>query len=440
MIKNRILLTAALVVGIACTSEKVDQTLVEQTTSLQSDVIREMPIELNTVHSQEESMRTTVETITLAAGENLLSVLRRYGISTQQVIALIGELKPWLDLNKLPTGKVIQVTLDEQGSLLTLAIGVRFATIVTATLAEGGWQVTESTLETELVYKHSKVMVDVSLYNSAIYGGVAVEVIQKAIAVLSHRVDFQRTLRDTDVFEVLYQATQLLNPHPLSKRTGHHKVTFIKLTVSGIEHVLYHHEVGQESQGQFYYADGRPVQSFLLKTPLNGARLSSTFGHRKHPILGYTRLHKGLDFGAAVGTPIFAAGDGRVLKASWGGSFGNRVLIQHANGYRSLYAHLQGFAKGIKSGAHVRQGEIIGYLGNTGLSQAPHLHFELHKNGQAINPLMLNTSQYATSKLSGAKLTAFFHTVTRINSQLKSNDVKQTDNSKLVLNHEVKEY
>ncbi|WP_167354823.1 M23 family metallopeptidase [Pseudoalteromonas luteoviolacea] len=386
---------------------------------------------------QHEPAQTARETIKLAAGESLLGVLRRFGVSAAQGVALVHNMKPWLDLNKLATGKAIQVTQDERGALVALSIGVRFATIVTATLEEGRWKITESTLETELVNKHVKGIVGRSLYSSAVDVGVEVEVIQKAITVLSHRVDFQRALQDTDVFEVLYQSTELHELNPLSKKSANHDVAFIKLTVSGREHVLYYYEEDLQSQGQFYYADGRSVQNFLLKTPLNGARLSSRFGHRKHPILGYTRLHKGLDFGAAVGTPIFAAGDGKVIKANWGGSFGNRVLIEHANGYRSLYAHLQSFAKGIKSGQLVSQGDVIGYLGSTGLSQAPHLHYELHKNGRAINPLTLNTSNFDSEPLSGPNLTAFLQTVARVEAQLKSSTISYQ--SKLALNHVLKE-
>ncbi|AOT06410.1 M23 family metallopeptidase [Pseudoalteromonas luteoviolacea] len=436
MIKNSILITAALVVGGACTSEKVSETVSERVGDPQRVVVEEVHTRPNEV-VQHEPAQTARETIKLAAGESLLGVLRRFGVSAAQGVALVHNMKPWLDLNKLATGKAIQVTQDERGALVALSIGVRFATIVTATLEEGRWKITESTLETELVNKHVKGIVGRSLYSSAVDVGVEVEVIQKAITVLSHRVDFQRALQDTDVFEVLYQSTELHELNPLSKKSANHDVAFIKLTVSGREHVLYYYEEDLQSQGQFYYADGRSVQNFLLKTPLNGARLSSRFGHRKHPILGYTRLHKGLDFGAAVGTPIFAAGDGKVIKANWGGSFGNRVLIEHANGYRSLYAHLQSFAKGIKSGQLVSQGDVIGYLGSTGLSQAPHLHYELHKNGRAINPLTLNTSNFDSEPLSGPNLTAFLQTVARVEAQLKSSTISYQ--SKLALNHVLKE-
>ncbi|WP_390444159.1 M23 family metallopeptidase [Pseudoalteromonas sp. MTN2-4] len=142
-----------------------------------------------------------------------------------------------------------------------------------------------------------------------------------------------------------------------------------------------------------------------MKTPLNGARLSSSFGKRKHPVLGYTRQHKGIDFSAPTGTPIMAAGKGKVLKANYSKSFGYRVLLEHHSGYRTLYAHLKGFAKGIKKGASVKQGQIIGYLGNTGMSTTRHLHYEVHKNGRAINPLTMK--QPSNIQLKGNDLVAF---------------------------------
>ncbi|MDK2598186.1 M23 family metallopeptidase [Pseudoalteromonas sp. P94(2023)] len=437
-------MAAALVVGVACTCEKVVTATSEpEESKLRSTVggaLADVNIGTNEAKKLKNITKSSIITLRLAAGENLIGVLRRYDVNTQQVMTLIREVQPWLDLNKLTTGKAIQLTLNQRGSLIAFSIGVRFATILTATLEDGDWQVRESTLESELVDEHIRINVGRSLYNSALDTGVAVDVIQRAIAVLSHRVDFQRSLQDTDVFEVFYQSTQLIDTHPLSKKSEVDKVNFIKLTVSGVPHPLYRYRATGESQHRFYYADGRPVQSFLLKTPLNGARLSSTFGRRKHPILGYSRLHKGLDFGAAIGTPIFSAGDGKVLKANWGGSFGNRIVIRHANGYQSLYAHLQGFATGIKAGNEVRQGEVIGYLGSTGLSQAPHLHFEVHKDGRAINPLTLKTHRYTARKLAGAKLEDFSKTVARIDAQLEHSYAKRNEPSQLVFNQTLKEH
>ncbi|KZN56254.1 M23 family metallopeptidase [Pseudoalteromonas luteoviolacea] len=436
MIKNSILITAALVVGVACTSENVDKVAYKQTPDDHAS-IEEATSKITVTSIKTEKARSQI--VRVGAGENLMGVLKRFDVTTSQVISLIGAVKPWLDLNKLATGQMIQVTLNENGDFKAISIGVKFATIITATLAEQGWQVKESELETEFVDRHIQVNIGRSFYNSALDTGMDAEVIQRAIAILSYQVDFQRSLQETDVFEVIYQSTQLINPHALSSESDLNKVRYIKLTVAGQVHALYLFEVGDDKFERFYYADGRPVQSFLLKTPLNGARLSSTFGHRKHPILGFTRLHKGLDFAATVGTPVFAAGDGKILKANWGGSFGNRVTIKHANGYQTLYAHLRSFAKGLKAGHIVKQGEVIGYLGNTGLSQAPHLHYEVHKDGHAINPLKLNMPQLTEQTLSGMELAAFLNTVSRIEGQLQQHHKLQSESSELVFNYILKE-
>lgn len=199
--------------------------------------------------------------------------------------------------------------------------------------------------------------------------------------------------------------------------------------LSGKEEYRLYQFSDESGMSAFYHEDGRLAQSFLMKTPLNGARLSSSFGKRHHPVLGYTRMHKGIDFGAPIGTPIMAAGSGEVIKANWGGSFGNRIILAHGNGYQTLYAHLKGFAKGIKTGAKVKQGEVIGYLGNTGLSQARHLHYEVHKDGKAINPLTLKQPKYI--KLEGKQLKRFMAYVAQVSDPLNGKDARiasQIDN------------
>jgi murein DD-endopeptidase MepM/ murein hydrolase activator NlpD len=162
----------------------------------------------------------------------------------------------------------------------------------------------------------------------------------------------------------------------------------------------------------YFDEQGQSAKKFLMKTPINGARLSSGFGNRRHPILGYTKLHKGTDFAAPRGTPIYAAGNGVVERAGPWSTFGNYVRIQHANGYQTAYAHLNGFAKGVRKGSHVRQGEIIGYVGTTGQSTGPHLHYEVYINGRPMNAMTLKLP--TGRKLNGAQLEAFQAEKTRI--------------------------
>ena len=155
----------------------------------------------------------------------------------------------------------------------------------------------------------------------------------------------------------------------------------------------------------FYDANGEAARKFLMKTPINGARLSSHYGKRKHPVLGYTKLHKGTDFAAPRGTPIYAAGNGVIERASRWSSYGNYIRIRHANGYKTAYAHLNGYAKGIKSGKRVKQGDVIGYVGTTGRSTGPHLHYEVLVNGKQVNAMRLDLP--TGRKLTGDMLEQF---------------------------------
>lgn len=242
-----------------------------------------------------------------------------------------------------------------------------------------------------------------SLYVSAKAQGAPDGVIADLADAFSYDVDFQREIFGGDEFEAIFEAKyddqgQLvssgdilfarLNWRGRSKQKGYYRYT----------------ELGRD-RADFYDATGQSAKRLLMKTPIDGARLSSGFGTRKHPILGYRRAHKGVDFAARRGTPIKAAGDGVVERADRYGSFGNYIRIRHANGYKTAYAHLNGFARGIRKGKRVDQGDIIGYVGTTGRSTGPHLHYEVHLKGNAVNPQRL---KIATGKqLKGEELARF---------------------------------
>ena len=168
----------------------------------------------------------------------------------------------------------------------------------------------------------------------------------------------------------------------------------------------------EDGEVEYFDRTGRSLRKFLLRTPVDGARLSSTFGMRRHPILGYSRMHKGVDFAAPSGTPIYAAGSGRVVAAGRNGGYGNYIRVRHSGEYSTAYAHLSRFAKGIRPGQRVRQGQVIGYVGTTGRSTGPHLHYEVLRNDQQINPLEIK--QPPTTQLAGADLERFNEEVARI--------------------------
>ena len=218
----------------------------------------------------------------------------------------------------------------------------------------------------------------------------------------AYDVDFQREIFGGDEFEAIFEVRY----DDRGKLVSAGDIMYARLKWRGLSREKGYYRFSEDGErGDFYDATGQSAKRLLMKTPIDGARLSSGFGTRKHPILGYARAHKGVDFAAPRGTPIKAAGDGTVLRANRYGSFGNYVKIRHANGYETAYAHLNGFARGMRSGKRVRQGQVIGYVGTTGRSTGPHLHYEVHHNGSAVNPQRL---KIATGKqLTGAALERF---------------------------------
>ncbi len=243
-----------------------------------------------------------------------------------------------------------------------------------------------------------------SLYTSAKAVGAPDQIIADLADAFSYDVDFQREIFGGDEFEAIFEARYDDQGNLVS--TG--DIVYARLNWRGRkkEKGYYRFDDNDDGRADFFDATGQSARRLLMKTPIDGARLSSGFGNRRHPILGYRRAHKGVDFAAPRGTPIKAAGDGVIERANRYGGFGNYVRIRHANGYKTAYAHLNGFARGMRAGKRVRQGDIIGYVGSTGRSTGPHLHYEVHLNGTAVNPMRLKIAATG-KKLTGASLDRF---------------------------------
>ena len=218
-----------------------------------------------------------------------------------------------------------------------------------------------------------------SLYKAATDQNIPINIIVEFAGIYGFQVDFQRDIRKKDKFQIMYEV--FLNEKKEIIETG--EILFANLKLSGQENSLYYFDY-KGSEGH-YDKGGKSVKKALMKTPINGARLSSPFGMRKHPIDGYNKMHKGTDFAAPMGTPIMASGDGIVKKAGWCGGGGNCIKIKHNSTYQTVYAHMSKFARGIKSGVRVKQGQTIGYVGSTGKSTGPHLHYEVIVNGKKVN-------------------------------------------------------
>ena len=218
-----------------------------------------------------------------------------------------------------------------------------------------------------------------NLYNAAIKSKIEPNIIIEFARIFGFEVDFQRDIRKGDWFEIYYEKFEDDNGEV--KDTG--KIIYASMYVNGNEINLYN--FNYKNDEEYYDIKGKSITKSLMKTPINGARLSSSFGMRKHPILGYNKMHRGTDFAAPSGTPIMASGSGTVTRARWCGGGGNCIKIKHNSTYETIYAHMKSFAKGIKEGKKVKQGQIIGYVGSTGMSTGPHLHYEVLVNGKKVN-------------------------------------------------------
>ena len=230
----------------------------------------------------------------------------------------------------------------------------------------------------KLVYKET--IITNSLYNSAINLNIKPNIIVEFARLYGFQIDFQRDVWKNDSFQIIYE--EFVNDDNKIVDTG--EIIFASLNLQNINYQLYKYEY-DKNKIDYFDENGKSVKKTLMKTPINGARLSSSYGKRKHPILGYTKMHLGTDFAAPTGTPIMASGDGKVTKAGWCGGGGNCVKIKHNNKYQTVYAHMSKFGRGIKRGVRVKQGQLIGYVGSTGLSTGPHLHHEVIENGKKIN-------------------------------------------------------
>ena len=253
----------------------------------------------------------------------------------------------------------------------------------------------EKNLKKKLDYKES--LIKSSLYSSAITQKIPPNIIIEFARIYGFEIDFQRDIWKNDSYQIIYE--KFINEKKQVVETGN--IIFANMILRGKEYPLYMFET--DGKIEFFDIRGRSVKKTLMKTPINGARLSSSFGKRKHPILGFTKMHTGTDFAAPTGTPIMASGDGTVLKASWCGGGGNCIKIKHNSTYTTVYAHMSKFAKGIKKGKKVVQGQVIGYVGSTGMSTGPHLHYEVIENNKKINSQTLKLPSGKTLKGSDRK-------------------------------------
>ena len=331
---------------------------------------------------------TVEHSLAVTRGDTLLNMLKREGIDRGEAHAAISALRKVYDPRDLRPGQEVTVFYnyppgDEESSLFH-GFSIRADSdldIMAKRNNDGDFVVDQVKIELETRRSCSSGVIRSSLYESAIQEGLPIPVLMQFIYHFSFDVDFQRDIRTGDSFEVLFE--RHLNKNGKVVREG--PVLHAALTLGNTTLRIYRH-TSIEGKIDYYNEKGQTVRKTLLRTPINGARLTSGYGKRKHPILGFSRVHLGVDFAAPTGTPIIASGSGVVACTGRKGDYGKYIRIRHANQYATAYAHLNSFARGIRTGKRIKQGEIIGYVGCTGLATGPHLHYEVHHRGQKINP------------------------------------------------------
>ncbi len=315
-------------------------------------------------------------------GESFDNILESYKIDKNEIIKIKNSLKRKINLNKINTKQVIYFSIDQTSNKIdefTYQISNTQKIFLKRNNLEDNFkdEILFIKLEKEIIYKENIILQ--SLYKSATDEAIPPNTIIEFARIYGFQVDFQRDIRKKDKFQIMYEI--FLNEKKEIVETG--EILFANLKLSGQDNSLYYFD--KDGSEGHYDKNGKSVKKALMKTPINGARLSSPFGMRKHPIDGFNKMHRGTDFAAPMGTPIMASGDGVVKKAGWCGGGGNCVKIRHNTTYETVYAHMSKFARGIKSGVRVKQGQTIGYVGSTGKSTGPHLHYEVIVNGKKIN-------------------------------------------------------
>ncbi len=328
----------------------------------------------------EPKFKTVVHII--REGETFDKILKSYDIKEDEILSVKKKLSKRVNLNKLTTNQKIQFTINQSDNQLKefiFQISSSEKIYLTKNKERNDFnkEIILTKLYKEIVYDENIILN--SLYNAALKKGVPINTIIEFARIYGFEVDFQRDIRKRDSFQIMYEVYKDDNKKIIE--TG--EILFANLKLSGKDKTLYFFS-SDNTKGHFD-KNGKSSQKALMKTPINGARLSSPFGMRKHPIDGFNKMHRGTDFAAPTGTPIMASGNGVVKKAGWCGGGGNCVVIKHNSTYQTVYAHMSKFANGIRSGVRVKQGQTIGYVGSTGKSTGPHLHYEVIANGKKIN-------------------------------------------------------
>ncbi len=351
---------------------------------------------------QPEETAPGVERVLVARpGDTLSTMLTGARVARNEAGAALAALAQLFPPHTLRPGQEVALRLDPgpETSLQAMEVEPEPGRVITVSRDASGWTAQEERAEQQRHLVLAEGEVRGALITALRQAGLPADLALGLIRTIAHQVDFQRDLQPGDRFRVLFERFR----DPQGGLLRHGRVLHASFEFSGARLALWRHETA--TGAEWFDAEGRSLRRALLRTPLDGARISSGFGMRHHPVLGFDRLHQGVDFAAPKGTPVFAAADGRVAKLGTERGYGRIVRLVHANGSETRYAHLSAFARGLKAGMRVRQGEVIGRVGASGMATGPHLHFELVQNGRPVNPATFQPE--AMQRLAGAELRRF---------------------------------
>ena len=315
-------------------------------------------------------------------GDTLSTVFAKVGLGATSLHEALNSSKEAKQLTRLKVGQVLEFNLNADGQLESLHSKLSDLESITLAKADKGFTFKREVIKPETLTSYTHGVIKSSLFLSAKRAGLSHGLTMDLANVFGYDIDFAMDIREGDEFELIYEK-KVVN----GKQVGTGNILSARFTNRGKTYTAVRY-TNKQGNSSYYSANGESMRKAFIRTPVDFARISSRFSNgRRHPILNKIRAHKGVDYAAPRGTPIKAAGDGRISLAGRHGGYGNAVIIQHGQRYRTLYAHMQGFAKGIRTGGNVKQGQIIGYIGTTGLSTGPHLHYEFQVNGVHVDPL-----------------------------------------------------
>tara|TARA_B100002051_G_scaffold200421_1_gene190380 strand:- start:4922 stop:6235 length:1314 start_codon:yes stop_codon:yes gene_type:complete len=347
----------------------IQNTYLQKTLSSISNELEPRYEKINFIVNPGDSLKKILSEIELSSFEQ--KKILDFILSNKIKLNLREDQKVIFEIDNLGTKKIKKITIpiDKKKYLII------------SNNNENLLEYTELTKELRMGTTYKENFIKSSLYKSAIEKKIDPNIIVKFAQIYGFEVDFQRDIRKNDSFQIVYEEFK----NEENKIVDYGNILYANLILQGKPIELYYYNSKENKINDHFDSNGQSIKKTLMKTPINGARLSSSYGMRKHPILGYNKMHQGTDFAAPMGTPIMASGTGKILKAGWCGGGGNCVKIRHNSTYSTVYAHMSKFARGIKKGVRVSQGQIIGYVGSTGMSTGPHLHYEVIKNGKKIN-------------------------------------------------------